>query len=79
METNNEPIMELQVSDGIQLDGGYLSPKFVTNVATGECEYTDCPILLHDRKISNMKDLLPVLEAVARARQPLLVIAARRC
>lgn len=75
VETNNQPIIELQVSDGIQLDGGYLSPKFVTNAATAECELTDCRILLHDRKISNMKDLLPVLEAVARARQPLLVIA----
>jgi chaperonin GroEL len=66
---------ELDVVEGMQFDRGYLSPYFVTNQQNQSAELDDPYILLHDKKISNIRDLLPVLEGVAKAGKPLLIIA----
>ena len=65
----------LDVVEGMQFDRGYLSPYFVTDAARMEVVLDDCFILLHERKLSILKDLLPVLEQVAKAGKPLLVLA----
>lgn len=65
----------LEVVEGMQFDRGYLSPYFVTNSESMEAELEDPYILIHDKKISAMKDLLPVLEKVAQSGKPLLIIA----
>ena len=66
---------ELQTVDGMQFDRGYLSPYFITDPDRMEAVIEDPYILIHEKKISNMKDLLPLLEQIARAGKPLLVIA----
>ena len=67
---------ELEVVEGMQFDRGYLSPYFVTNPDKMVAEYEDAYILLYDKKISNMKDLLPLLEQMVQAgNKPLLIIA----
>jgi chaperonin GroEL len=66
---------ELDVVEGMQFDRGYLSPYFVTDPESMECVLEEPLILLNEKKISNMKDLLPVLEEVARQGRPLLIIA----
>src|SRR5215510_138480 len=66
---------ELDVVEGMQFDRGYLSPYFVTDPERMEAALDEAYILIHEKKISSMKDLLPVLEQVARAGKPLLVIA----
>jgi len=66
---------ELSTVDGMQFDRGYLSPYFVTDAERMECVVEDPYILIHEKKISNMKDLLPLLEQIARAGKPLLIIA----
>jgi chaperonin GroEL len=66
---------ELQTVDGMQFDRGYLSPYFVSDAERMECVFEDPYILIHDKKISNMKDLLPILEQVVRVGKPLLLIA----
>ena len=75
VEENKGLETELEVVEGMEFDRGYLSPYFVTNAEKMEVELEDPYILIHDKKISNMRDLLPVLEAVARAGKPLLIIA----
>ena len=65
----------LDVVEGMQFDRGYLSPYFCTDNERMVAELEDCYILLHDKKISSMKDLLPVLEAVAKQSKPLLIVA----
>ena len=65
----------LDVVEGMQFDRGYLSPYFVTDPERMEVVIEDCYILIHEKKISNMKDLLPVLEQIARLGKPLLIIA----
>ncbi|MGD9078261.1 MAG: chaperonin GroEL [Desulfobacterales bacterium] len=65
----------LDIVEGMQFDRGYLSPYFVTNPEKMETELEDAYILLHEKKISSMKDLLPLLEQVARQGKPLLIIA----
>ncbi|CAN5240349.1 MAG: chaperonin GroEL [Gemmatimonadetes bacterium] len=65
----------LETVDGMQFDRGYLSPYFVTNPDKMEVELEDVAILIHDKKVSTMKDLLPVLEKIAQAGKPLLIIA----
>ena len=66
---------ELDVVEGMQFDRGYLSPYFVNNQQNMSAELDDAFILLHDKKISNIRELLPVLEGVAKAGKPLLIIA----
>ncbi|HVC20655.1 MAG TPA: chaperonin GroEL [Vicinamibacterales bacterium] len=65
----------LEVVEGMQFDRGYLSPYFVTDPERMECVLENPVILIHEKKISSMKDLLPVLEQVARMSRPLLIIA----
>ena len=65
----------LDVVEGMQFDRGYLSPYFVTDPDRMECVLEGCYILIHEKKISTMKDLLPVLEQVAKIGKPLLIIA----
>ena len=62
----------LEVVEGMQFDRGYLSPYFVTNADKMEAEFEDPFILIHDKKISTMKDLLPILEKVAQAGKKLI-------
>jgi chaperonin GroEL len=66
---------ELDVVEGMQFDRGYLSPYFVNNQQNMSAEQDEPFVLLHDKKISNIRDLLPVLEGVAKAGRPLLIIA----
>ncbi len=66
---------ELELVEGMQFDRGYLSPYFINNQDAMSAELENPYILLHDKKISNVRDLLPVLEAVAKASKPLLLIA----
>ncbi len=66
---------ELKVVEGMQFDRGYLSPYFVTNTETMEAELEDAYILIHDKKISAMKDLLPILEKIVQTGKPVLIIA----
>jgi chaperonin GroEL len=65
----------LETVEGMQFDRGYLSPYFVTDPERMECSIENAMILIHDKKISNMKDLLPVLEQSAKSGRPLLIIA----
>ncbi|HMG35052.1 MAG TPA: chaperonin GroEL [Blastocatellia bacterium] len=65
----------LEVVEGMQFDRGYLSPYFVTDAERMECVLEDAYILIHEKKISSMKDLLPLLEQVARQSKPLLIVA----
>ena len=66
---------ELDVVEGMQFDRGYLSPYFINNQQSQQVEFEDPYILIHDKKISNVRDLLPVLEGVAKAGKPLLIVA----
>ena len=65
----------LEVVEGMQFDRGYLSPYFITDPDRMECVLEDVRILIHEKKISSMKDLLPLLESIAKAGKPLLIIA----
>ncbi len=75
VEEGNSLDNELDVVEGMQFDRGYLSPYFVNNQQSMSAELDDPFILLHDKKISNVRDLLPVLEGVAKAGKPLLIVA----
>jgi chaperonin GroEL len=75
VEESKTMTTELQTVDGMQFDRGYLSPYFVTDPERMECVLEDCYILIHEKKIGNMKDILPVLEQIARAGKPLLIIS----
>ena len=66
---------ELDVVEGMQFDRGYLSPYFINEQTSQQVEHENPLILLHDKKISNIRDMLPVLEAVAKAGRPLVIIA----
>jgi chaperonin GroEL len=65
----------LDLVEGMRFDRGYLSPYFVTDMERMECIYEDAYLLIHEKKISNMKDLLPVLENVAKTGKPFVIIA----
>src|SRR2546425_467671 len=65
----------LDVVEGMQFDRGYLSPYFVTDAERMECVLEDALVLIHEKKLSVMKDMLPLLEQVARAGKPFLIIA----
>jgi chaperonin GroEL len=66
---------ELEIVEGMQFDRGYVSPYFVTNAEKMEVHLEDCLILINEKKISTMKDLLPILEQIAKMGRPLLIIA----
>src|SRR4030088_3206744 len=65
----------LEFVEGMQFDKGYISPYFVTNPQDMRCEMEDCYILLYEKKLSNVRDMLPLLEKIAQAAKPLLIIA----
>ena len=75
VEESKTMVTELETVDGMQFDRGYLSPYFVSDPERMKCVLEDPYILIHEKKIANMKDLLPLLEQVVRAGKPLLVIA----
>jgi chaperonin GroEL len=66
---------QLEIVEGMQFDRGYLSPYFVTDAERMECVYENAKVLLFEKKISSMKDLLPILEQVAKQGKPLLIVA----
>src|SRR5690606_5413332 len=66
---------ELEVVEGMQFDRGYLSPYFINNQQSMSAELEDAFVLLYDKKISNIRELLPLLEQVAKASRPLLIVA----
>jgi chaperonin GroEL len=65
----------LEVVEGMQFDKGYLSPYFVTNAESQEVVLEDCHVLIHEKKISNLQEMLPLLQTVAKSGKPLLIIA----
>jgi chaperonin GroEL len=65
----------LEVVEGMQFDNGYISPYFINDKDGMECSIEDCYILINEKKVSNMKDLLPVLEKIAQSGKPLMVVA----
>ena len=75
VEESKTMTTELDTVDGMQFDRGYLSPYFVTDQDRMECVLEDPYILIHEKKISSMKDLLPILQQIERVRKPLLVIS----
>jgi chaperonin GroEL len=75
VEEGKSLVNELDVVEGMQFDRGYISPYFVNNQANQSCELDSPYILIHDKKISNIREMLPVLEGVAKAGKPLLIIA----
>ena len=75
VEESKTTATALEVVEGLQFDRGYLSPYFVTDPARMECVLEDVRILIHEKKISSMKDLLPLLEQTAKISKPLLIIA----
>src|SRR5271157_2055057 len=75
VEESKTMVTELQTVEGMQFDRGYLSPYFVSDPERMECVLEDPYILIHEKKIGSMKDVLPVLEQISRAGKPLLVIS----
>ena len=66
---------ELEHVDGMQFDKGYISPYFITDPKTMEASFEDALVLVHEKKISNVRELIPLLEAVSRTGKPLVMIA----
>jgi chaperonin GroEL len=65
----------LEFVEGMQFDKGYISPYFITDPTEMKCELEDCYILIHEKKLANVRDMLPLLEKIAQAGKPLLIIA----
>ena len=65
----------LEIVEGMQFDKGYLSPYFISNATDMECELEDAYLLIHEKKISNLREILPILEKVSQSGKPLLIIA----
>ncbi len=75
VEESKTMTTELQTVEGMQFDRGYLSPYFVSDQDRMECVLEDAYILIHEKKINSMKDLLPVLEQISRAGKPMLIVS----
>jgi chaperonin GroEL len=75
VEEGKSATTELEHVDGMQFDKGYVSPYFITDPKTMEAAFEDCRILVHEKKITNVREMIPLLEQVSRAGKPLLVIA----
>src|ERR1041385_6770953 len=75
VEESKTMVTELVTVEGMQFDRGYLSPYFVTDAERMEVVLEDPYVLIHEKKINSMKDILPLLEQVARSAKPLLIIA----
>jgi chaperonin GroEL len=75
VEESKTMVTDLETVDGMQFDRGYLSPYFVSDPERMECVLEDPYILIHEKRITNMKDLLPLLEQIVRAGKPLLLVA----
>jgi len=75
VEEGKQAETTVEVVEGMQFDRGYLSPHFVTDHEDQTCELENCLVLIHEEKISNAKNLVPLLEAISKANKPLLVIA----
>ena len=75
VEEGKSLITELKTVEGMQFDQGYLSPYFATEASTMECELEDAYILMYEKKISNIKEILPLLEKIAQSGKPLLIIS----
>lgn len=75
VEEGKTSTTELKLAEGMQFDKGYISPYFVTNPAEMKAVYDDPVILLHEKKISNLRELVPLLEQIAQAGKPLLIVA----
>ncbi|MBN2023481.1 MAG: chaperonin GroEL [Pirellulales bacterium] len=75
VEEGRQAETTVEVVEGMQFDRGYLSPHFVTDEEHQTCELDDCLVLVHEEKISNAKNLVPLLEAVSKGGRPLLIIA----
>ncbi len=74
-EANKSDTFEVEVVEGMHFDRGYLSPYFITNSEKMVCEYENPYILLHEKKLTSLQQMLPVLEAVAQSGKPLIIIA----
>ena len=75
VEEGNGQETKVDWVEGMQFDKGYLSPHFITDFKTMEATFEDAYVLVHEKKISNVKDMIPVLEEIARSGKPLLIIA----
>jgi chaperonin GroEL len=75
VEESQSLTSELEVVEGMQFDRGYVSPYFVTNAKKMICELENAHVLVHEKKLSNLQPLLPLLEAVARSSRPLIIVA----
>ena len=75
VEEGKSLVTEVKLVEGMQFDKGYISPYFATNPATRECEFEDACVLIHEKKISSIQDLVPILEKIAQSGKPLLIIA----
>ena len=75
VEEGKAAVTSLKLAEGMQFDKGFISPYFVTDPAEMKCVLEDCYVLLYEKKISSLRDLVPVLEKVSRTGKPLLIIA----
>ncbi|MBI4616736.1 MAG: chaperonin GroEL, partial [Planctomycetes bacterium] len=75
VENSNAIDTKLKLVEGLQFDKGFISPYFVTNPESMECVLEDCFCLFHEKKISNMRDLLPLLEQISTSGKPLLIVS----
>lgn len=66
---------ELEITSGMKFDRGYISPYFITDPKTAKCDFEDAYFLIHEKKISNIQNLLPILEAVFKTQRPLVIVA----